>query len=107
LEESITDIYRAIADPIRRKILLMVAQKEYTQSEIVNAFSISQPAIKKHLTVLKEENLIEERREGKFCYYRLNKKIFNQQYGKLQLELGIILEQKLIHLKKYLEEDVD
>ena len=44
-----TDIYRAIADPTRRKILTLLSQNEYTQSELVNRFTISQPAIKKHL----------------------------------------------------------
>lgn len=100
-----TDIYRAIADPIRRKILLMTSQREYTQSEIVHSFSISQPAIKKHLTILLEENLIEERREGKFCYYKLNEQVFHLHFKQLQLELGMILEQKLKNLKKSLEEE--
>ncbi|NGP57341.1 winged helix-turn-helix transcriptional regulator [Paenibacillus thiaminolyticus] len=53
-----TDIYRAISDPTRRQILRMTAQREYTQSEIVQAFSISQPGMKKHLAILVEENLI-------------------------------------------------
>jgi ArsR family transcriptional regulator, arsenate/arsenite/antimonite-responsive transcriptional repressor len=100
-----TDIYRAIADPIRRQILKMTAQKECTQSEIVDAFTISQPAIIKHLTILKEEGFIEERRSGRFCFYRLNQPVFNHSYDKLQLELGAILEHKLMNLKLYLEKD--
>lgn len=100
-----TDIYRAIADPIRRQILKMTAQKECTQSEIVNAFTISQPAIIKHLNILKEEGLIVERRSGRFCFYHLNQPVFNQSYEKLQLELGAILEHKLMNLKLYLEKD--
>jgi len=100
-----TDIYRAIADPIRRQILKMTGQKECTQSEIVDAFAISQPAIIKHLTILKEEGLITERRSGRFCYYRLNQPAFQHNYKKLQLELGTILENKLMNLKLYLEKD--
>ncbi|MFD2443049.1 metalloregulator ArsR/SmtB family transcription factor [Bacillus sp. CGMCC 1.16607] len=100
-----TDFYRAIADPIRRQILLMVSLKEHTQSEIVNSFPISQPAIKKHLTILKEENLIIERRDGKFCFYKLNTKSYEHHYKSLQHELGMIMEQKLARLKSYLEEE--
>ncbi|WP_096186551.1 metalloregulator ArsR/SmtB family transcription factor [Evansella halocellulosilytica] len=102
-----TDIYRAIADPVRRKILLMTAQKEYTQKEIVSCFSISQPAIIKHIKILKEEDLIKERREGKFCYYKLNQAVFDVHFRKLQMELGNILDRKLTNLKDYLEEDDD
>ncbi|WP_028593070.1 metalloregulator ArsR/SmtB family transcription factor [Paenibacillus assamensis] len=98
-----TDIYRAIADPIRRKILRMVSQKECTQSDIVASFSISQPAIKKHLAILLEEQLLLERRMGKFCYYRLNTPVFQQEYLQLQSELGLVLENKLAGLKHYLE----
>ena len=67
-----SDMYRAISDPIRRKILNMVAHRELPQLEIVKAFHISQPAVKKHLAILLEEELLLERREGKYCYYRLN-----------------------------------
>ena len=100
-----TDIYRAIADPIRRQILKLTAQKEYTQSDIVKCFSISQPAINKHLQILKEERLIEERRVGKYCYYRLNQVVFQASYAQLEQELGLLLEQRLANLKLYVEED--
>lgn len=100
-----TDIYRAIADPIRRKILTSLSNKELTQSDIVALFSISQPAVKKHLSILIEENLIAERRDGKYCIYRLKKEVFVLHYQKLQDELGNILENKLERLKFYLEEE--
>ncbi|SMF68418.1 transcriptional regulator, ArsR family [Paenibacillus uliginis N3/975] len=101
-----TDIYRAVSDPVRRRILKIVAHQEKTQSEIVKEFIISQPAVKKHLAILLEEELILERREGKYCYYRLNTPIFQHHYQRLQHELGLILENKLNDLKHYLEEDM-
>lgn len=101
-----TDIYRAISDPVRRRILKMVARQERTQSEIVKVFLISQPAVKKHLAILLEEKVILERREGKYCYYRLNTPVFQHHYERLQHELGLILENKLNDLKHYLEEDI-
>ncbi|MGW8826482.1 metalloregulator ArsR/SmtB family transcription factor [Paenibacillus lautus] len=100
-----SDMYRAISDPIRRKILNMVAHQELPQLEIVKAFHISQPAVKKHLAILLEEELLLERREGKYCYYRLNTPTFQREYAELQQELGSILENKLSRLKQYLEED--
>ena len=100
-----TDIYRAIADPIRRKILTSLSNKELTQSDIVALFAISQPAIKKHLSILLEENLIAERRDGKYCVYRLKKDVFKLHYQKVQDDLGNILENNLGRLKYYLEEE--
>ena len=100
-----TDIYRAIADPIRRRILTILSRKECTQTELVDHFPISQPAVKKHLTILLEEKLIEERREGKYRLYRLKQDNFAVHYKKLQEEIGLILEDKLTKLKNYLEED--
>jgi ArsR family transcriptional regulator, arsenate/arsenite/antimonite-responsive transcriptional repressor len=102
-----TDIYRAIADPQRRKILKMLSHRERTQSELVDAFPISQPAIKKHLTILKEEDLIKERREGRYCYYRLNSPVFETYYRKLQKDMELILDNKLSNLKNYVEEEME
>ncbi|WP_133120556.1 ArsR/SmtB family transcription factor [Heyndrickxia camelliae] len=47
-----TDIYRALADPHRRRILQMLSQCERTQSVLVDAYPISQLATKKHITIL-------------------------------------------------------
>jgi len=102
-----TDIYRAIADPTRRKILTLLSRNEYTQSELVDRFTISQPAIKKHLAILVEEDIVAERREGKYRIYSLKRDNFTRHYEKLQQEMGFILEVKLSKLKSYLEGDND
>jgi DNA-binding transcriptional ArsR family regulator len=102
-----TDIYRAIADPTRRKILTLLSRNEYTQSELVDRFTISQPAIKKHLAILVEEDIVAERREGKYRIYSLKRDNFTRHYEKLQQEMGTILEDKLSKLKSYLEGEND
>lgn len=101
------DIYRAIADPTRRKILALLSRDEYTQSELVNRFTISQPALKKHLAILLDEDLISERREGKYRIYSLKEDNFTHHYEKLQEEMGVILDNKLAKLKSYLEGEND
>ena len=55
-----SDIYRALGDSTRRRIVSMLKQGDKTQKEIVEAFDISQPAIKKHLNILLEERIILE-----------------------------------------------
>ena len=102
-----TDIYRAIADPTRRKILTLLSRHEYTQSELVDQFTISQPAVKKHIAILLEENVVIERKQGRFRVYRLNQEAFSDGYQKLQLEIGSLLEDKLLKLKAYVEGEQD
>ena len=55
---------RAIAEPNRRRILELVAEGERSAGEIAAQFSITRPAVSQHLTVLKQAELVHERREG-------------------------------------------
>ncbi|MGZ9585987.1 ArsR/SmtB family transcription factor [Paenibacillus marinisediminis] len=101
------DLYRGISDPIRRRILQMLAQGERNQSELVQSFTISQPAIKKHLAILLEEDLILERKDGKYRWYRLNGPVMQQCYRQLQQDLGFMMELKLTQFKHYVEENTN
>lgn len=58
-------IFRAIADPTRRSIISMLAQREMSVGEITSVFSMSRPAIAKHLNVLREAELIRSERRGR------------------------------------------
>lgn len=60
------NVYRVLGDSTRRQILSMLKQGSKTQKEIVEAFDISQPGIKKHLNILLEEGIISESLNGKY-----------------------------------------
>jgi DNA-binding transcriptional ArsR family regulator len=60
----------AIADPVRRKVLELVRDRELPAGEIARAFDISRPAISRHLRVLRQARLVTERREGRLRLYR-------------------------------------
>lgn len=62
---------KAIAEPRRRQILLLVREGEMTAGEIASHFEVTRPAISQHLTVLKEAGLVSERRDGTKRIYRL------------------------------------
>lgn len=64
-------VYRAIADPTRRKIIDLLAESERSVKELTAAFSISQPAISKHLVELKSARLVAARRVHRENRYRL------------------------------------
>ena len=63
---------KALADPIRREILNLLKNGPLSAGEIVDHFSVTGASISRHLSVLKEADLIRDRREGKFIYYELN-----------------------------------
>ena len=59
---------KALADPIRREILNLLKNGPLSAGEIVDHFSVTGASISRHLSVLKEADLIRDRREGKFIY---------------------------------------
>src|SRR5215831_6275293 len=67
-------IFRALADPTRREILQALRSHELSAGEITALFSISAPAISRHLSILKAAELVSERREGNRIIYRLESK---------------------------------
>ncbi len=78
-EENIFDIFSALADPTRRKILEILADYDKcTASEIHKQFSVSPQAISQHLKILLEANLISVEKQGQKRIYRLNTDIMVQ-----------------------------
>lgn len=63
---------KALADDTRQKILEMLIEGEKCVSDIVDAFSMSQPTISHHLGILKQFNLVTSRKEGKQVFYAIN-----------------------------------
>lgn len=75
---SIQNTLKALADPTRREILNMLKQSSLSAGAIAEHFDMSAPAISKHLTVLKDADLIRDRREGKYIYYELNATVLDE-----------------------------
>ena len=75
---SMQDTLQALADPTRREILNLLKQYRMSAGEISNHFSISGAAVSRHLSVLKEADLIRDEREGKYIYYELNATVLEE-----------------------------
>jgi len=60
----------AVADPIRRRVLELVRDREVPAGELADAFPVTRPAVSRHLRVLREAGLVTERREGRLRLYR-------------------------------------
>ena len=63
-------VLKAIAEPRRQEILRLIWQRERAAGDVAAHFDISRPAISKHLRILKEAGLLEERRAGTQRLYR-------------------------------------
>lgn len=71
-ERQMTKIFKALSDTTRQQILELLEDRERNVGEIVCNFNLSQPTISRHLSVLKEADLVVDQRQGQNVIYRLN-----------------------------------
>ena len=75
---GIQNTMKALSDPIRREILELLKSGRLSAGEIGENFPVSGAAVSKHLSVLKEADLIRDAREGKFIFYELNTSVLEE-----------------------------
>lgn len=73
---SINKTLKAVSDPVRREILNILKNERMAAGDIVNHFDITGAAISRHLSILKEADLIRDTKDGKYIYYELNTSVF-------------------------------
>ena len=69
---------KALSDPIRREILNLLKQGRLSAGEITDHFDVTPASISRHLSVLKEADLIRDDRQGKYIYYELNASVLEE-----------------------------
>ena len=69
---------KALSDPIRREILELLRAGRLPAGEIASKFSVSGAAISKHLSILRDADLIRDAREGKYIFYELNTSVLEE-----------------------------
>lgn len=69
---------KALADPTRREILNLLKKGKLSAGEITEHFDITAAAISRHLSILKEADLIEDTRDGKYIFYELNASVLEE-----------------------------
>lgn len=77
----INDVFKALSDKTRRKILELLKEKDMTAGDIADSFNITKASISHHLSILKNADLISDKRDGQFIYYSLNTSIFEEVIG--------------------------
>jgi len=68
------DVFQALADPTRRAILVLVASQSMTAGVIASKFDTARPTVSKHLQILTECELLEQKQNGREIHYHLNAK---------------------------------
>ncbi|HEX7759714.1 MAG TPA: autorepressor SdpR family transcription factor [Caulobacteraceae bacterium] len=72
------EVYKALADPTRRRILQLLRDKEMTAGEIADQFDLAKPTLSGHFAVLKEAGLIQADKAGVTITYRLNVSVLEE-----------------------------
>lgn len=75
---SLQSTMRALSDPVRRDICNLLKKGKMSAGEIVSHFNITGAAISRHLSILREADLIRDERDGKYIYYVLNTSVLEE-----------------------------
>ncbi len=75
---GIQQTMRALSDPIRREILTLLKGGRMSAGDITAHFDVTGASISRHLSVLKEADLIRDERDGKFIFYQLNASVLEE-----------------------------
>jgi len=75
---SMQNTLKALSDPIRREILNLLKSGRMSAGEIADHFPVTGASISRHLSVLKDADLIRDTREGKFIYYDMNASVLEE-----------------------------
>ena len=97
-------VFRALADPTRRRILSLLRGGRRTVGELAGHFRVSRPAISKHLRVLRSAGLVASRRRGTAQICRLNARPLRTVDAWLQ-DYHVFWNETLRSLKQYVEEN--
>jgi ArsR family transcriptional regulator, arsenate/arsenite/antimonite-responsive transcriptional repressor len=76
--EGLAPLFKAVADPVRLRLLSLIACHEGGEScvcDLTDAFEVSGPAVSYHLRILREAGLISSERRGTWVYYRVNRAV--------------------------------
>ena len=75
---SLQRTLKALSDPIRREILNLLKAGPMSAGDISARFDVTGAAVSRHLSVLKDADLIQDRRDGKFIFYELNASVLEE-----------------------------
>jgi DNA-binding transcriptional ArsR family regulator len=85
----VNDVYRALSDPTRRRLLALLRRGDMTAGDLAAEFDLAWPTISGHLKVLREADLVQADRKGTSITYHLNVSVLEEAMASLMSTLGI------------------
>ena len=82
-------VYKALADPTRRRILALLRERPMTAGELAAQFELAWPTMSGHFAVLREADLVQADRAGSSITYRLNQTVLQEALMSLMDALGV------------------
>jgi DNA-binding transcriptional ArsR family regulator len=98
------EVFEALADPTRRRIVELLAEEERSAGELAGHFQVSRPAVSKHLRVLRQAGLVNVREDAQKRIYRLDPKALGRAEGWLARHRQF-WEQRLEALEAQIEKE--
>lgn len=98
------DVFSALANPVRREILMQLRRGPKAVSELASEFTIGRPAVSEHLQVLRKSKLVRERIEGRQRYYYLDPRPLKEVESWLRV-FDRYWDQRLRALEELLDEE--
>jgi DNA-binding transcriptional ArsR family regulator len=86
-----SNVFKAIADPTRRRVLGLLRERPLSAGELADAFDVSKPTMSAHFAVLREAGLIDASRHGKSIVYRLRMSVLEEALMELAQAVGLDL----------------
>lgn len=77
------DVWKALADPTRRKILELLKQKDMNAGEIAAEFNMTKPSISNHLSILKQADLVDSEKQGQNVMYSIKTSVIEDMLSTL------------------------
>ncbi len=72
------DVWKALADPTRRKILELLKKGDMNAGEIANEFNMTKPSVSNHLNILKQADLVDAEKQGQNVIYSLKTSVLEE-----------------------------
>jgi ArsR family transcriptional regulator len=85
------NVFKALADPTRRRVLALLREKPMSAGELAGHFDVSKPTMSAHFTVLREAGLIDASKDGKSIIYRLRMSVLEEALMGLAQTVGLDL----------------
>ncbi|MEL7531484.1 MAG: metalloregulator ArsR/SmtB family transcription factor [Bacteroidota bacterium] len=101
MQKERRDVFQAIADPVRREIIELLAEEQLTVSAIAENFAISRPAVSKHLRILNECGIIKINQQGRERYCQIKPSALVPAFIWIE-QYRALWEEKIDSLEAYL-----